>query len=564
MTDTTTGSGSSILATLEPDPSTVDAMPPESRRGLPRRGLTRPGLSLRAARRRRLPATLVIPGVLIALASLAPASYLLLRAGFSFSLLSEELAVPSTVPLIVNTVKLVAGVGLGSVLLGLGAAVLIARTTLPLPRLWTVLLTLPLGVPTFVGSYAWVAFSYRYFPESDLIFGLGGSTAILTLTLFPYIFLPTLTALRRLDPAQEEAARALGHGPLRAFVRVTLPQLRPAIATGLLIISLHLLAEFGAVQMLNYETLTTAIVQRTTVLGMPESARALAVVLAIGALLLLGMDRLVRGRATPVRTGGGTPRPPMKWRLGAATPVWLGLCSAVVLAALAVPLWVTASGIVDHLTGGGGDIDWDQLWRSLANTAQWSLAAAGIATLCALPVSLLAVRHPGTVSVLVERSTWVAHALPGVIMALALVYISVHWLYPLYQTPSLLVIGYVVMFLPLAIGSQQVGIAQASVQLDEMSRALGKGPVQTFSRITLPLSLPAIGTGALLVGLDAGKELTTTLLMRPTGEHTLATSLWATTDGEVLDFTTASPYGLALLLIGAVPAVVLARSTLRN
>ncbi|ALG86611.1 hypothetical protein ACH46_05180 [Gordonia phthalatica] len=508
--------------------------------------------------------TLVIPGVLIALASLAPAAYLLLRAGFSFSLLRDELAVPSTMPLIVNTVKLVVAVGIGSVILGLGAAVLIARTTLPLPRLWTVLLTLPLGVPTFVGSYAWVAFSYRYFPESDLIFGLGGSTAILTLTLFPYIFLPTLTALRRLDPAQEEAARALGHGPLRAFARVTLPQLRPAIATGLLIISLHLLAEFGAVQMLNYETLTTAIVQRTTVLGMPESARALAVVLALGALLLLGVDRLLRGRRTPVRTGVGTPRPPMKWRLGASTPLWLALCAAIVVAALAVPLWITASGILDHLTGGGDDIDWPELWQSLANTAQWSAAAAVIATVCALPVALLAVRHPGTVSSLVERSTWVAHALPGVIMALSLVYISVHWLYPLYQTPSLLVIGYVVMFLPLAVGSQQVGIAQASVQLDEMSRALGKGPVQTFSRITLPLSLPAIGTGALLVGLDAGKELTTTLLMRPTGEHTLATALWATTEGEVLDFTTASPYGLALLLIGAVPAVLLARSTLRN
>lgn len=550
MTDPTTGSGSSVLAALEPEPSALDAALPDASR--------------RVKSHRRLPLTLVIPGVLIALASLAPAAYLLLRAGFSFSLLRDELAVPSTVPLILNTVKLIVAVSVGSVILGVGSAVLIARTTLPLPRLWTVLLTLPLGVPTFVGSYAWVAFSYRYFPQSDLIFGLGGSTAILTLTLFPYIFLPTLTSLRRLDPAQEEAARALGHGPLRAFLRVTFPQLRPAIATGLLIISLHLLAEFGAVQMLNYETLTTAIVQRTTVLGMPESARALAVVLALGALLLLGVDRLLRGRATPVRTGVGTPRPPMKWRLGAATTLWIAVCVAIVVAALAIPLWVTASGILDHLTGGGNDIDWPELWQSLANTAQWSLAAAVIATACALPVALLAVRHPGTVSSLVERSTWIAHALPGVIMALSLVYISVHWLYPLYQTPSLLVIGYVVMFLPLAVGSQQVGIAQASVQLDEMSRALGKGPLQTFSRVTLPLSLPAIGTGALLVALDAGKELTTTLLMRPTGDHTLATALWATTDGEVLDFTTASPYGLALLLIGAVPAVLLARSTLRN
>ncbi|WP_084638212.1 ABC transporter permease [Gordonia shandongensis] len=550
MADPSTGSGSTVLAAIEPEPSAIDEVLPE--------------VGARPRPRRRVPLTLAVPGVLIALAALSPAAYLLLRAGFSFSLLRDELDGPTTWPLIRNTVALVVTVSVGSAILGIGAAVLIARTTLPLPRLWTVLLTLPLGVPTFVGSYAWVAFSYRYFPDTDLIFGLGGASAILTLTLFPYVFLPTLTALRRLDPAQEEAARSLGHGPVRAFVGVTLPQLRPAIATGVLIISLHMLAEYGAVAMLNYETLTTAIVQRANVLGMPESARALAVVLAVGALVLLAADRLLRGRRAPVRTGTGTPRPPMPWRLGVTTGFWLLLCAAVVVAALAVPLWVTASGLVDHITGAGGDIDWHQLGTALGNTAQWAVAAALVATVCALPVTLMAVRHPGTVSSAVERSTWIAHALPGVIMALSLVYISVHWLYPLYQTPTLLVAGYVVMFLPLAVGAQQVGVAQASVQLDEMSRALGRGPVTTFSRITLPLAAPAIGTGALLVGLDAGKELTTTLLMKPTGEHSLATALWATTDGEVLDFTAASPYGVALLLIGAVPAVLLARSTLRR
>ncbi|WP_235681477.1 ABC transporter permease [Tomitella gaofuii] len=505
----------------------------------------------------------MIPGLLIAAAALAPAAYLLLRAGFSFSLLWDELDSPSTLPLLWNTVKLLVLVCLCTAVLGVGLAVLIARTSLPMPRAWTVVLTLPLGVPTFVGSYAWVAFSYEYFPQSRLIFGLGGAVAVLSLTLFPYVFLPVLTALRRLDPAQEEAARALGHGPVPVFLRVTLPQLRPAVATGLLIVGLHMLAEFGAVQMLGYSTLTTAIVQRATVLGMPESARALAVVLAGGAIVLLFLDRLLRGRARPVHTGQGTPRPPRRWRLGWSTPLWLLLCLAVAAAALAIPLWVTVSGLLRHLGGDAGAVDWQLLRDATANTAQWAGAAAVVATVCALPVSLLAVRYPGRISGAIERSTWVAHALPGVIMALSLVYISVRWLYPLYQTSTLLVIGYVVMFLPLAVGSQQVGVAQASTRLDEMSRSLGKGPLATFGRVTVPLSLPAIGVGALLVALDAGKELTTTLLLQPTGEKSLATALWSTTNGEVLDFTAAAPYGLVLLLIGAVPAVLLARSTLR-
>lgn len=520
--------------------------------------------SARLRRPGRPPLALALPAALIAAAALAPAAYLLLREGFNFQLLLHELNTPSTLPLVLNTVSLLIGVCLLTGLLGLGLAVLVARTSLPLSRLWTVLFTLPLGVPTFVGSYAWVAFSYQYAPSSRLIFGLGGATVILSLTLFPYVFLPTLTALRRLDPAQEEASRALGRGPVSAFVRITLPQLRGAIATGLLIIALHVLAEFGALEMLNYQTLTTGIVQRVVILGQPESARALAVVLALGAIVVLLMDRILRGRAKPVRTGQGVARAPLRWRLGRSTALWLLLCGLISAAALAVPFWVTASGLVEHLHGQGNEIQWRLLISATTNTMQWAGWAALIATLCALPITLLAVRYPGRLSALFERSTWVAHALPGVIMALSLVYISVQWLYPLYQTAALLIIAYVVMYLPLAVGTQQVGIAQASVKLDEMSRALGKGPLATFGRITLPLSLPAISVGALLVALDAGKELTTTLLLHPTGEHSLATRLWATVEGEALDFAAAAPYGLMLLIIGAIPALMLARATLRQ
>lgn len=507
---------------------------------------------------------MVLPGILVACAAISPAVYLLVRAGFSFDLLRTELAAPSTVPLLWNTVRLVLGVGMVTTVVGIGLAVLVARTSLPTPRLWTVLFTLPLGVPTFVGSYAWVSLSYQYFPSSQLIFGYLGATVILSLTLFPYIFLPVLTSLRKLDPAQEEASRALGHGPVSAFVRVTMPQLRPAIATGLLIIGLHLLAEYGALEMLRFSTLTTATVQRATVLGMPESARALAVVLAVGAVLLLIIDRLLRGKPRPLQTGSGTPRLPVRWSLGWTSPGWLLLCIGIVVLALGVPLYATIAGLSRYFGGQGSTIDWELLRQATINTAQYASAAAVIATLCALPVSLLAVRYRGRLSALIERSTWIAHALPGVIMALALVYISVRWMYPLYQTSTLLVIGYVVLFLPLAVGSQQVGIAQASTKFDDISRSLGRGPAATFGRVTMPLALPAIGVGAMLVALDAGKELTTTLLLRPTGQHTLATALWSTTEGEVLDFTAAAPFGLVLLLIGAIPATWLARATLRS
>lgn len=243
----------------------------------------------------------------------------------------------------------------------------------------------------------------------------------------------------------------------------------------------------------------------------------------------------------------------------------VGLAGVVVIASLGVPLYATAAGIVPYFTRStSAVVDWDLLAQSGFNTAKYALAAALGATVVAFPVSLISVRFPGPVSVFAERSVWVAHALPGVIVALSLVYLSVRFAYPLYQTSTLLVIAYVVMFLPLAVAAQQVGVAQASGQLEEVSRSLGDGPWRTFKRVTLPLVAPAAATGAMFVALDAGKELTTTLLLHPTGENTLATALWGTTKGEVLDFTAAAPYGVLLLIIGAVPAVLLARRTLRG
>jgi iron(III) transport system permease protein len=122
----------------------------------------------------------------------------------------------------------------------------------------------------------------------------------------------------------------------------------------------------------------------------------------------------------------------------------------------------------------------------------------------------------------------------------------------------------VILYLPLAVASQVVGIAHASPQYEEVSRSLGKRPLATFFRVTMPLAFPAIATGAMLVLLNVGKELTTTLLLHPTGKDTLATALWQTTNGEVLNFTTAAPYGIALIIIGAIPAYLLARQTLRE
>ena len=524
--------------------------------------------SAAARRRPHAPLSVGLLALLVAVASLSPVGYLLLREGFSFALLRRELDNPSTPQLVASTAAVVATVTGFCIVLGVGLAVLVTRTDLPFRRAWIVVFTMPLAVPGFVSSYTWVAASFRYFPTSTVLNGLGGATLILGLGLFPYVFLPAVAALRGVDATQEEAARALGRSRWGAWWSVTLPQLRVAIAAGSLIVMLHVLAEFGGLQLLNYDTLTTAVVRRVKTLGAPESARALAVVLVAGALLLLTVERLLRGRRIPARIGRGVVRRPAAWQLGRTKPLWLFGLVLLTFLALGVPAYVCGVGLADGLGAHGGGhagsalVDWAALGQSALTSTKLAVGAAAVATVAGLPISWLVARHPGPLSTATERAIWLAHALPGVILALALVFIGIHWFRPLYQTSAMLVAAYVILFLPLAVASQSVGFRAAAKGFDDVSHSLGCGRIRTLGRVTLPLAAPGVAAGALFVLLDSAKELTTTLLMQPTGTQTLTTALWATTNGEVLDFTAAAPYAIALIALGVVPAYFLAHRVL--
>lgn len=511
---------------------------------------------------RRPPALLLFLAIAIATISLLPVAYLLIREGLNFERLQRLLGSPTTIPLIRNTVQLAFWVTLSSVVLGVSLAVLVVCTDLPGRRIWMVLFTLPLGIPAFVSTYTWVAAGYELAPRSTFIYGLRGAVLILTLSLFPYVYLPTVAALRGLDASQEGVARALGRRPLMAFVEVTLPQLRRAISSGALIIALHMLAEYGALELLRYRTLTTAIVQRATVLGSLDSARALSIVLTLGALfLLIGDQLLFRNSASPTRVGSGVNQTRVPWNLGKSMPFFVMLAASFIVLSLGVPLYAMIKGLYGVVVGHAA-VDGAALAGALWTTSRYSLATAAVITLAALPISLLVMRYPRRSVYLIERSAWIAHSLPGVVVSLGLVFFAVRWLHPFYQTGSLLVIGYAILYLPIAVGAQRVGIGNAAVQYDEVSRSLGRSSMATFLTVTLPLALPGIVAGIMLVMLNVAKELTMTLLLRPTGSQTLATKLWTTTNGEVLDFTAAAPYAITIIAITAIPTILLIRTSL--
>ncbi len=232
---------------------------------------------------------------------------------------------PRVGELLRHTAALVACTVAGSVLLGVAAAWLVERTDLPLRRLWAVLFAVPLAIPAFVTSYGWVSL----YPSIE---GLRGAALITTFAYYPFVYLPVAAVLRRLDPALEESARSLGHSPVRVLARVVLPQLRTAILGGALLVGLHLLAEYGALQMIRYSTFTTAIMEQYQSTFNGAAATMLAAVLVSLCLLLLTLDVLLRGRARYARLGSGAARPARRVRLGPATPVAL-LASAAVCGA---------------------------------------------------------------------------------------------------------------------------------------------------------------------------------------------------------------------------------------
>ncbi len=500
---------------------------------------------------------------LIAGMMLLPLTYLIWRslsAGNALDLIFRA----STVRILWNSVLLAALVTGFSLLLSLPLAWLTVRTDLPGRRLWSVLITLPLVFPSYVGGYALVAMlGPRGMVQNWLeplgverlpsVYGLVGATYALTIFTFPYLLLTIRAGLRNLDPALEEASRGMGYGPWQTFRRVTLPALRPAIAAGVLLVALYVLSDFGAVSILRYNSFTRAIyVQYLSSFDRSYAALLSLVLVALTLLLLFGAQR-IQGRSRPYyRMGAGAARSMQRQALGAWRWPALALCGSVVLAGLFVPLSVVVYWLVRGLRVGEPLLP---AFQATFHSVQASTLAALAAIILALPVAYLAVRFPSRYSNLISQSVYVGYGLPGIVIALSLVFFGANFLPWLYQTLTMLIFAYVVRFLPQATGTVRTSLLRMSPRLEEAARSMGASRSRTIGRITLPLLRPGIWTGAALVFLSTMKELPATLLLGPTGFTTLATQIWSATQEAF--FTRAAVPSLILLAVSAVSIAII-------
>ena len=493
----------------------------------------------------RPPLALVLPGLLAALTSIAPLAYLFdIASDRGLDFVWDEIWQQRTIELVARSLFLAASVSLASVFISVPAAWLVTRGDIPFRSGWRVLLALPLAIPSYLAAFAWI--SWR-----PSMAGFTGAFVVLTLVTYPYVFLPVCAALSRLNPAIEEIAVIHGRGRSLQLILLAARQVRGSIATGALLVALYVLSDFGAVATMRYDAFTWVIYSSYRSGFNPSRSAILAIVLVLIALVLLFGEKILRGQNEShlsARSVDANPRHRVSIK-----PVAIAFLSTIVIFALAFPIWRVVTWVYRY----GSEDSMADIATALWHSVFFSGLAALATIQLALPIGILAGRYPSRSTTLLEQSTYVTHALPGIVIAISMVFLGVRLLEPIYLRTPLLVIAYVALFLPVAVGSIRSAAEQIPDSLDEVSRSLGLSPWGIVRRVTLPLLAPGLLSAGALVMLAGMKELPATMLLRPTGSETLATRLWTYT--SVSDYAGAGPYALAIIVFVSIPTAIASR-----
>ncbi len=531
--------------------------------GLPPAATARP-VRRAGATWRSFPRFLAVLSCLTALAVNLPLVYLFVRATGTSG--RDYLAVvfsPATLRLLGETLALVVGVVLLALAVALPMAFLVARTDLPGRRAWAVIGALPLVFPSYVAALAlvvvlgprgWVQawlqpLGVERLPE--MAYGYSGALLVLALFTYPYVYLPTVAALRGLDPALEESSRTLGVGPWLTFRRIVLPQLRPAIYGGSLLVVLYTISDFGAVSIVRYNTMTLGIFNAfSALLDQRGRAAALSTVLVGLAFSFVALQSLLLRSTRPTRMRAARPAaaiPLGRWKW----PCLVGLGAVGTLTVL-LPTGVAVFwGVRALIVGNPLAAD----WISGANSLIVSVVAALAAGALALPLAAWAVRYPSRIARIAERLSYSGNTLPGLVVALALVFFVTRYFMSAYQTLGLLIAAYVIRFLPEAVSSIRASLSALSPVFEEAAHSLGRKPLDVLRTLTLPMIRPGVLAGVGLVFLTSMKELPATLILRPIGFETLATRIWTAASEGI--YSEAALPTLLLLLASAGPVHLL-------
>ncbi len=500
------------------------------------------------------------------------------------SVIALVLAVGSYPGSIGQTVWLMAGAGVVTLVIGATTAWLVTMYRFPGRALADRLLVIPLAIPTYIVAYAYVdvldytgpiqstlrdVFGFAtsrdyWFPE---IRSLGGAIFVMSVVLYPYVYLTARASFVQQSICALEVARTLGRTPLGVFFEVALPLARPALVAGVSLVLMECLNDIGAVEYLGVQTLTASVyatwLQRSNLGG----AAQIATVMLGFVILLFAAERMMRGGAQIHHTTGRYRSIPFHelegWKgyaaaLACGIPVLIGFIIPV--AALLKLAW-TASG---EATGAA-------LWQAAGNSFLLSATAAAVAVVFALCLGYARRVAPNGFVRPAVRAAGLGYAVPGTVLALGLLIplaafdnavdsfmratfgISTGLI--LSGSIFALVTAYTIRLMAVALGTIEAGLERISMNLDAAARALGETALSALTRVHLPLLLPALGSAALLVFVDAMKELPATLLLRPFNFDTLATHIYGLAALELFD--DAAIGALMIVGVGLVPVLLL-------
>ncbi len=507
--------------------------------------------------RRRLGSVRGVPIGLLAAASVAAILVALpvpvtiiqaLQGGLSAALDAIEATSPRTLLLHSILVALVASPVCA--VLGVGGAWFVERTSLPGRRLWALLLVAPITMPLFVTSYAWASLG-------TFLQGFLGATGIIAFSYYPIVFLLCCVSLRGMDPALEETARSLGLNARQTFFRVVLPQLRPALLGGLLLVVLDTLVEFDAFVALKFQTFSVNVYAQYQLSFSASGAAALSFLsIALCCVLLFAEARLRRG-ANYSRVSHGARRAPARYRLGRATPAVLAAFALVVAIALGIPLGVLVYWFTQSSQAGfaGATANLHYLWPATVTSVGLAVGSAVLALVLAVPVAFLAVRYRGRLVTLLERATYLSFALPDLVAAIALAYAASHYARFAYGSIALLVFADAILFVPFAVVAMRATLGQIEPALEDSARALGSGRLGTLWRLTMPLSRPGLAAAGVLVFAFVLGDLSTAQVLLPPSLYTLGTEFNA--NSSTVAFAAAAPFAAVLVLLSMAATYVL-------
>ena len=489
----------------------------------------------------RAPLALKVTALITAFLFACPGLYLIWRNITSDSdplglLFSEQTLSP-----LMRTINLTVMVTLSAAILGTGLAWLTIRTDLPSRRVLKLILPLPLVFPTFVGAAAFIRTLNPGGIANNLLenigidrtlelHGLFGAWLVLTLFTYPYVYLPVAARLKNLPSSLEESARLLGDSGWATFRKVILPQIASSLFAGSLLVFLYTISDFGAVQLMRYDTLTRAI--WTTRLNNQPVSFALALILLSLAAFAVIVETLFSRKfrkpdfATQVEV---ILTPLKKWKSLAVSVSWLIVFLALITPSIALGDWA-ADGLLREFRGGRPlFIEFEDIIKPTINTAWISMLTAVIAAVIVLPVSYLVAKYRSPIGNTANAVMTSTFAMPGLLIALSMFFwtLRTSWAAEhLRGTIVILIFAYLVRFSAQALAPARAAVASIPESMEDASQVLGASKIKRFFSIDLPVVTPGLLAGSGLVLMSTMKELPITLLVAPFEFPTLTTKIF--------------------------------------